>query len=199
MNIPDYIESGVLEDYCLGALNQVQMAEVEKYCAEYPELKKELMCLQSGLERYVVEQPVWRKAALKDDIWAVLNNVNVEEAAVTGSFPIINKYSDHKNWLKMVNPLLPADFTEGTFMQVIQHDDSVTQMLVMSYLGQEEEEHDDLKECFMILAGECECNIGGNIIPLTAGGFIDIPLHTSHSVRVTSSYPVTAIMQRIAV
>ncbi len=199
MDIPEYIKSGVLEDYCLGVLNQEQKEAVEKNCAEFPELKKELVLLQTGMERFVTEQPVWRKAALKDDIWAVLSNVNIEEAAVTGSFPIINKYSDHNNWLKMVTPLLPADFSEGTFMKVIQDNESVTQMLVMSYIGQDEEEHDDLKECFMILDGECECNIGGNIIPLKAGGFIDIPLHTNHSVKVTSSYPVTAIMQRIAV
>ncbi len=199
MNIPEYISSGVLEDYCLGALSDTQMAEVEAVCAKHPEVKEELVSIQKALEGYVTEQPVWRKAALKSPIWETLSNINLEEEAVPGKFPIINKYSDHNNWLKMVAPLKPKDFKEGTYIDVIQHNEQVTQMLVMSYIGQDEEEHDDLKECFMILEGECECNIGGKIIPLKAGGFIDIPLHTSHSVRVMPGSCVTAIMQRIAI
>ena len=198
MNIPDYIESGVLADYCLGVLNTEQMAEVELLCAGHPELKHELTRLQNSLENYVAEKPVWRKAAMKERIWDMLSNIDVEEKAIPGNFPVINKYSDHKNWLKIVEPFRPADFREGMFTKVMNHNEQVTHILMMSYEDDVEEIHTDLKESFIILEGECECYIDGEVTRLSAGGYLEIPLHAKHNVKVLSPY-VVAVVQRIAV
>lgn len=198
MNIPDYIDSGVLEDYCLGVLNTEQMAEVELLCAQHPELKQELVRLQTGLENYVAEKPVWSKAAMKDRIWETLSNIDMEEKAAPGNFPVINKYSDHNNWLKIVEPFRPKNFREGMVTKVMNHKDNVTHILMVSYIDHEEEVHDDLKESFIILEGECECNIDGKITHLSAGGYLEIPLYAKHNVKVLSPC-VVAVVQRIAV
>lgn len=52
MNIQEYIESGILEEYALGVLDEAQRAEVERYAAEYPEVRQELNLAQQGLETY---------------------------------------------------------------------------------------------------------------------------------------------------
>ncbi|UOQ70554.1 hypothetical protein [Hymenobacter cellulosilyticus] len=52
MNIQEYIESGILEEYALGVLDEAQRAEVERYAAEYPEVRQELDLVQQGLESY---------------------------------------------------------------------------------------------------------------------------------------------------
>ncbi|MCB2410286.1 anti-sigma factor [Hymenobacter lucidus] len=52
MNIQEYIESGILEEYALGVLDAAQRAEVERYAAEYPAVQQELDLIQQGLESY---------------------------------------------------------------------------------------------------------------------------------------------------
>jgi anti-sigma-K factor RskA len=52
VNIQEYIESGILEEYALGVLDEAQRAEVERLAAEYPEVRQELNLVQQGLETY---------------------------------------------------------------------------------------------------------------------------------------------------
>jgi len=42
LNLQDYIDSGVLELYASGLLNEQEMQEVDRLVARYPELEKEL-------------------------------------------------------------------------------------------------------------------------------------------------------------
>ena len=64
--------------------------------------------------------------------------------------------------------------------------------------GVDDEVHVNEKESFLVLEGECECYVGDNVYRLGPGGFIEIPLHEHHNVKVISEY-VVAVMQRIAV
>ncbi|TGE20155.1 anti-sigma factor [Hymenobacter elongatus] len=52
MNTQEYIESGILEEYALGVLDEAQCAAVERYAAEHPEVRQELTFIQQGLEAY---------------------------------------------------------------------------------------------------------------------------------------------------
>ena len=198
MNTEEYISSGILQDYCLGVLTNDEKTAVERVCEANTELRAELINLQHGLEKYVVENPIWRKAALKSKIWDTINNINTEEQKNINKLPLINKYSDHNNWLSIVKPLLPSKLEEETFISVLQGNEKVTQLVTMSIIGHHEETHDDMYESFLILEGECICQIGDKFIPLKAGGFIEIPLYETHNVKVLSPY-IVAVMQRIAV
>lgn len=198
MNMEDYIAQGMLQDYCLGLLTEDKMAEVEAMCHQHAEVKTALLAMQQGIEGYVTEQPIWRKAALKNNIWNTLNNITTEENIDINNLPLINKYSDHKAWLKVIQPLVPAKLEEETFLTMIQANERVVQLATKSTFGHLEEIHTDMIESFLILEGDCICRIGDNLIPLTAGGFIEIPLHEVHNVKVTSPY-IVAVVQRIAV
>lgn len=52
MNIRDYIESGVLEAYIAGELNEKEMLKVEDMAQKHPEIQKELEDLHSSLNAY---------------------------------------------------------------------------------------------------------------------------------------------------
>jgi mannose-6-phosphate isomerase-like protein (cupin superfamily) len=58
--------------------------------------------------------------------------------------------------------------------------------------------HDHEYERFLILEGTCEINVDDKIYGLKAGDYMSIPLHVGHFVKVTSSTPCKAILQRVA-
>ncbi len=68
MKVEEYIASGILESYVLGGLNPIEIQEVERMIAEYPEIKKELLSLQGTLESYAESFAMKPRAELKNKI-----------------------------------------------------------------------------------------------------------------------------------
>lgn len=54
MNIPEYIDSGILESYALGAVSDQERREVQCLSAIYPEVRQELDKLTQALENYAL-------------------------------------------------------------------------------------------------------------------------------------------------
>jgi len=52
VNIQEYIESGILEQYALGELDETQRADVERQAASYPEIRAELDEVEQALGAY---------------------------------------------------------------------------------------------------------------------------------------------------
>ncbi len=52
MDSKAYIESGILESYALGICTEEEQNEVEKLCAQYPEIKTELEQVQQAINEY---------------------------------------------------------------------------------------------------------------------------------------------------
>lgn len=198
MNVQEYIDSGVLHEYCMNTLSETQKAEVERVCAQYPEVNNELHQLQKTLEQYANNAALWPGARLQETIWSTLDNLNKEKAGNLNDLPVINKYSDHNNWKRIVIPFMPEHVTKDFSVQTIRESGGVTQMLVISKIDVPDETHENERESFIVLEGECECYVGDNVYRLGPGGFIDIPMHTSHNVKVLSPY-VVAVLQHIAV
>ena len=70
MNTRDYIESGILEEYVLGAASSQERQEVECLSKVYPEVKAELVRLEEALEQYALLHQTPAPARLKNDIFA---------------------------------------------------------------------------------------------------------------------------------
>lgn len=68
MNSKDYIESGSLELYVTGALNEEERKEAEAMIAQYPEVRAELEAIELAMEGYAF-------AHAKDAPVSVLNNI----------------------------------------------------------------------------------------------------------------------------
>jgi len=65
-------------------------------------------------------------------------------------------------------------------------------------LAETEHHAEEFVESFLILEGTCECNIGGQLIYLKTGDYLDIPIDTPHTIRSTSTQTgyVKALIQR---
>ncbi len=70
MNTRDYIESGILEEYVLGAASSQEKQEVECLSKVYPEVRAELVRLEETIEQYAMLHQIPAPARLKNDIFA---------------------------------------------------------------------------------------------------------------------------------
>lgn len=198
MDIGAYIDSGILQEYALGILTDEQRAEVERICAAHAEIKMALRNIELGLQKFAEANAVWPGDELQNRIWATLENVNKEAQMNAENLPLINEFTDYKSWLRFVQDKLPTEHAEEQFVQMLQHNDQVTQILLSSKTDIPKETHEDVLESFVILEGRCECYVGDHTFQLGPGGFTEIPLHVPHSVKMLTPR-VVAIVQHIAV
>lgn len=73
MNIKEYIESGILEAYVLGALSEEELAKVEADIAMYPELEAERQAIEEAMFNFANEQAITPPASMQDEIWNAIN------------------------------------------------------------------------------------------------------------------------------
>jgi anti-sigma-K factor RskA len=104
MDIKAYIESGILESYALGICTEQEQHEVEKLCAQYPEIKIELEQVQQAINDYstlysknpqpIIKQHIFdeidqleqkNKPKIETKIIALNNNNNPYKFAIAAS------------------------------------------------------------------------------------------------------------------
>lgn len=196
MDIRTYISSGVLEDYCLGVLDDAKSAQVEQMAAMHAEIKTEIAAFQRSLEQYAVAVSKYPSPGLKNNLFDTIDTLAKEYSLSLENLPLLGKHSNHESWLKLVKSILPKTLEEEVFIKILRNDHEALQCIIWLKNEYPDEVHDNLKESFIVLEGECECHIGGKIIKLGPGGYIDIPLYEHHDVVVTKG-PVLAIVQRL--
>ena len=78
MDTREYIESGILEAYILGALSAEEAALVEANIANFPELGEELLAIENAMEQYVTTLAVDPPAELQDKIWGAVQGTSAK-------------------------------------------------------------------------------------------------------------------------
>jgi anti-sigma-K factor RskA len=72
VNIKEYIESGILEAYVLGALDAAERAEVERYIALYPEVAEEVAAIERAMQSYAEANAEEVPAHMQQQIWGAI-------------------------------------------------------------------------------------------------------------------------------
>lgn len=198
MTAQDYIDSGMVMDYCLGLLEEEEKIAFELAMLMYPQLVQEVNAVQAGLDKYAAALGLEIGTMGINFISPVMKNLLLEREMNIETPPLINRFSDYKTWLSAVEPLLPKKFEGGLYAKVLKDNGRVSQLLVMTATDIPDEVHEDVMESFIILEGECECYIGNKVHRMGAGSFMEIPMHEHHDLKVISPY-VVGIRQRVAV
>jgi anti-sigma-K factor RskA len=86
MNLKEYIESGLLEAYVLGALSAEDQLRIEKDIDQYPELKAEIAIIEETMYSYSRAHAIAPPEGMKEKIKAQLNIEN-SNAPVSTSIP----------------------------------------------------------------------------------------------------------------
>jgi mannose-6-phosphate isomerase-like protein (cupin superfamily) len=198
MDSKAYIESGIIEDYCLGMLSDDENRSVEQYAQLHSEIKYEINAYMQALEQYALDNAIDPGDETRNKILQLIDNLATEHEATPQHLPLLNKYSDLYNWLNIVEPMLPDELTENMFIKELRNEHGVSQTIIWTKIDYPDEVHDEVEECFIILKGKCRCYIDGEEIEVDAGGFLEIPMFKHHDVKVLES-PVLAVVQRIKV
>ncbi len=191
------IKSGIIESYCLGLLNTEESKAVEQKAQLHAGVKQEIDDFMLSLEQYAMANAVNPGKDTKKKILDLLDNLWLEETKKIDNLPLINKYTDYKNWLHIVKPLLPEKLKGEMFVQELRNDAKVFQSLIWTTVDVPDEVHNDVLESFIILEGRCRCYIEDTVTELGVGGFLEIPMYKHHNVKVLE--PVLAVLQRVKV
>lgn len=194
MDIQQYIESGILEQYCLGLLSEEEQGDLIRMSLLYPEIRAELDAVERSVEQLATATAVEPPARIKHNILATLGFDIPDTELDINDLPVIDQSVDPLPWLNALAYLMPDEPVEGFITQVIREDEKAQQILVVTSEDVVEEEHDNLRESFFVLKGHCECTIGDHVYALGPGDFIEIPLNKKHNVKLVTPV-VTAVLQ----
>ncbi len=82
MDVKQYIESGILEQYALGMLTESERVETERLIRQYPELKSELEKIEISLENLAQENKMKSPEGLFGKIMSAVDDADNKETKV---------------------------------------------------------------------------------------------------------------------
>lgn len=181
----------MIDEYCLGILPAKEVQTLEKKMEEIPAVKM-------AVDEFRQKMTDRKMPDLSGNIWSRISekvhSTPVSEVPVNTG--ILSRFTNLSDLRKETEKLSVPEKNENITMVPFRNILGFEQFLVRVRHFVPEETHDDLLESFFILEGTCTCFLGENQIMLEAGGFVEIPLNVPHSVTITSSEPVLAILQR---
>lgn len=110
MNVTEYIASGILESYVMGAVSDQERREVECLSSVYPEIRHELDLLAEALEQYALLHRVEPPASVKDRLLKQLDFDKREEAELTTPTPEVHEVTNENETI--VRPM-PVDMSSS--------------------------------------------------------------------------------------
>jgi mannose-6-phosphate isomerase-like protein (cupin superfamily) len=194
MDVKKFIQSGILEEYCMGLLSDEESAYLMQVAMLYPDIKSELIAIEQTLEELSFATAIEPPAGTKGKILASLGFTETETLPDITQMPATDKSTDLQTWLDAAAHLIPENPTKPFTFHKLRKDEHFQQTLIIATTHVPEEEHDNYLESFFILKGYCECTIGDELFHLGPGDFLEIPLNTKHNVKITSRC-VVAVLQ----
>src|SRR5690242_3785438 len=139
MDLNAYITSGIIEDYCLGILSQEESNDVLQQAQLHPEIQQAITDCIRSLKEYAIDASLTPPANAKQNILRLLDNLQLEEEKNIHHLPLINQYTDHNNWLHIVQPVLPETLKEEMFVRELRNDDKVWQTIIWTAIDYPDE------------------------------------------------------------
>ena len=197
----NFINSGILELYVMGKTDELENKEVLMMASTHIEVFEEIVAIEISLEKYALVNGVELDITIKPFVIATIDFTERLKNGELPSFPpLLNELSilkDYLPWLNRSDMALPTDFEE-IHAKIIGYNEEALTAIIWLKNGSPSEIHDDEFEKFLIVEGTCTITIDKEDFYLKSGDVLSIPLYKEHFLRVTSSIPCKAILQRIA-
>ncbi len=201
LNNKEFIESGILEQYVMGITTPKQTEEVLQRAAADATIRTEIESISKALEHYAMLNAIKPKADIKTFLLATLEYTERLTNGEVATFPpALNNAStiaDFEPWLSRPDMTLPDD-ADNLYAKIIGATRGSITAIVWIKDCTPQEVHDKEHERFLVVEGTCNIIVADEVHELVAGDYFDIPLHKIHMIKVTSSIPCKAILQRIA-
>jgi mannose-6-phosphate isomerase-like protein (cupin superfamily) len=195
-----YIESGILEQYVLGAASAEECRQVEVMAAADPAVQQELEAIALALQQYATTNAVTPNPVVKPFLLATIDYTErLKNGEPVLNPPLLSQSStvaDYAAWLDRSD--MVAQDTDEVFAKIIGYTPQAITAIVWLKDYAPHEVHDDEYERFFIVEGTCDIIVEDEVHPLKPGDYFAIPLHKTHMVKVTSATPCKVILQRVA-
>ena len=200
MELAAFLDSGIIERYCMGFSSAEEGKLVEQMCARYPQAQLELETVRGSFEKYLLANEVKPSAAVKVSL---MQKIYRQQSVEDTRFPPLMGAGESNNniqlWVKGTSiPALPSGFTENLFIAALPSTNQVTNFFVYAREGHDEEMHDGFIEHLYVIKGQCTMYFEGTPRQFKEGDLISIPPHVRHHAVVTSAFPMLALVQRQA-
>lgn len=200
-SVTDFIESGILEAYALGAASAEEVAAVEDMLTRHAEVRQELEAISHTLQGFSEAQGQTPSPKVKPVLMATLDYItrmqNGEELANPPELTPNSTAADFAEWLNRPDMANPEHVTDIA-VKIIGYNLRATTAIVWIKEMNYQEVHDNEHERFLILEGTCDLHVGDTVHQLKPGDFFEVPLYASHTFKITSEEPCKAILQRLA-
>ncbi len=201
-DLEDYINSGILEAFVAGTLDDKATKDVQKNAANNVAVKEAIDEISISIENYFLSQDfVQPSPAVKPFLMAVIDYTErMNNGEISAEPPELHQHStpaDYAEWLTRADMHLPLTF-EHFYAKIIGYTPKATTAIAWIKTMAPAEVHEDEHEKFLILEGTCDFTIGDKTIQLGPGDVFFIPLHVNHHLKVTSPVPCKVILQRVA-
>lgn len=200
-DVVNFIESGILEMYVMGNTTPQETAEVHAMTAMYEEVRNEIIAISKALEQYAQSQAIEPDPTVSPFIWATIDYMDRLKNGEAPAFPPTlhsgSKVSDYDEWLNRKDLQLQGELNDIE-ARIIGYSPQLTTAIVWLKKGSPPETHTNELEKFLIVEGTCDIIIDNKVHQLKPGDVLEIPLHLSHEVKVTSNCPCKIILQRAA-
>ncbi len=204
--IKKILESGIVEDYCLGVSKPQDSQKLMELCMQYPEVSQYLEETQKTLESFseslTKKAPTRSKEIIQKNI---LTNLKLEKAVLTEpdlmleEFIEISRHSKAEQWNELLKEIEPPETFDNIFAKPLFVSEKEELILVWAKDMVPDEVHEDVNECFFLLEGTVDCYVDDQVFHMEKGDFMQIPLHLHHKVIVTSPTPGKAIRSRVSI
>ena len=199
--IEEFMQSGILEIYVMGAATPEEAATVEEMAATYPQVRQELDQIGQAMEAYAMAHAVEPKATVKPLILATINYLErLKQGERVTEPPVLtaaSQISDYADWLTRPDMILPPD-AEAIYVKIIGATPAATTAIVWLTGTAEDEVHQKEYERFLVVEGSCDIITDDATYTLNPGDYYGVPLHVKHMVKVTSATPCKVVLQRVA-
>lgn len=200
MTIREYIDSGILESYAMGAASDDERRQVEMMAAANAEIREEINAISAALEEYAFAHAMEPSPVVKPLLMATIDYSERIKSGEPVSFPPAlnenSKVEDYSPWLD--RPDMHNGLDENLFVKIIGNSPGMITAIAWIKDETPREIHHDEYERFLIVEGNCDIIVGDKTNHLVPGDYFSIPLHEYHTLKVTSSIACKAILQRVA-
>ena len=197
MDIGAYINSGIIEKYCMGTCSAREREELERLAAAEPRIREEINAVQASIEQYLLANQVKPtpsvKIKLMQEIYRQIAMANpIYPPLIRGEASI----DELRSWIKSnALPELPADL-ENLAPTAIPSTGEIENFFVFARKGHEPELHDHFIEYLYVIKGSCTMYFNEKPVRFAAGQLISIMPGISHYAVVDSEEPMLAMVQR---
>ncbi|RYE22904.1 MAG: cupin domain-containing protein [Sphingobacteriales bacterium] len=197
MTAAEFIQSGLIETYCLGFTSAEENTVVEQMAAAHPEVKQEIERVRNSFGEFIKKRKMQPSASVKT---AIMNTIYSQQVAIKNEWvPLMNETVDFSRFYKAAQANMlqaPTEDFENLFVKELPSTIEILNFAVWAKKGHEEEMHDDRNEYIAILDGGCDMYMEGKIISYSKGQVIAIPTGIPHHAVITSQQPMFALVQR---